>query len=207
MKKLAFLLIALVCSLGLYAQYEGDVTVAPDTLHLYFHGCSPHGERVAITNNTSETLVVNRIYSDNFYVECLFNGENIAEEGAFILSGETLLLDTYAYPLGKAMQDVYGLLNVDTDFGIYSAVLYYETSYSTDESSATMHLYPNPADDFVTLSGNDLGAVTLYNALGQKVEEVQGNGMEIRISTKSYPNGIYFVRTDQGLTQRLIIAH
>ena len=207
MKRLFLLLIALVCSIGLYAQYEGEVIVAPDTLHLYFHGCSPHGERVSITNNTSETLVINRIYSDNFFVECLFNGENIAEEGAFVNAGETLLLDTYAYPLGKATQDVYGLLKVDTDYGIFTAVLYYETSYSTDESSATMHLYPNPADDFVTLSGNDLGAVTVYNALGQKVEEVQGDGMEIRISTKSYPNGMYFVRTHHGVTQRLIIAH
>ena len=207
MKKLALLLIALVSSLGLYAQFgEEEVIVTPDSLHLYFHGCSPHGERVSITNNTSEILVINRIYSENFYVECLYEGENIAEEGAFVPIGETWLLDTYAYPLGKATRDVYGYLNIDTDFGIYSIVLYYETAYAIDESSATLQLYPNPANDMVTLDGPDLGTVSVYNVLGQKVDEFVAE-KQLRIPTADYPNGIFFVRTSTGATRRFVVTH
>lgn len=69
-----------------------EVIVSPDSLHLYFHGCSPHGEEITITNLTSEELVANRCYSDNFQVECLYEGENITETGMIVDIGETVII-------------------------------------------------------------------------------------------------------------------
>ena len=207
MKKLFTLIAAIALCLNLSAQniFEDEqVIVAPDSLHLYFHGCSPHGERVSITNLTSEDLVVNRCYAEGFFVECLYEGENIAESGIIVPLGETIFLDTYASPFVK---DVYGTLYIDTDFGIYTITLYYETTFSIDESAPTFSLTPNPANGFVIIKGENLGTVSIYNMLGQKMENLFAEGKELVISTTHYPNGIYFAKTAQGETKRFVVAH
>lgn len=70
----------------------------------------------------------------------------------------------------------------------------------------TVALYPNPANDFVTLSGENLGTVRIYNALGQKVDEFEANGSELRINTANYESGIYFVKTNE-TTLRFAVKH
>lgn len=207
MKKAFMFIAAIVLCFNLNAQgiFEDEqVIVTPDSLHLYFHGCSPHGERVSITNLTSEDLVINRCYSENFRVECLYEGENIAEMGMIVPIGETIFLDTYASPIAK---DVYGTLFIDTDFGIYTLTLYYETTYGIDEIITTFSLAPNPANGFVTIKGENMGLVNIYNTLGQKVEYHFAESDELIIPTSQYPNGIYFARTANGQTKRFVIAH
>ncbi len=207
MKKAFMFIAAIVLCFNLNAQgiFEDEqVIVTPDSLHLYFHGCSPHGERVSITNLTSEDLVINRCYSENFRVECLYEGENIAEMGMIVPICETIFLDTYASPIAK---DVYGTLFIDTDFGIYTLTLYYETTYGIDENITTFSLAPNPANGFVTIKGKNMGLVNIYNTLGQKVEYHFAESDELIIPTSQYPNGIYFARTANGQTKRFVIAH
>ena len=182
----------------------GEVIITPDTLHLYFHGCSPHGEQVVISNLTSDDLVINRCYAENFHVECLYEGENIAETGMIVPIGETVILDTYASPTAK---DVYGTLYIDTDFGVYTINIYYETAYGMEEQQAALSVYPNPANDVVSIFGENLGTVSLYNALGQKIDEFQTDGKRLDIPTAHYPNGMFFVKTSQGQAQRFMIAH
>lgn len=67
-------------------------------------------------------------------------------------------------------------------------------------------LYPNPAHDFVTLNGESLGTVCVYNALGQKVDEIEASGNELHINTVGYESGIYFVKTDDK-TMKFILNH
>lgn len=207
MKKLFTLISAIVLCFNLNAQNpfdEEQVIVTPDYLHFYFHGCSPHGGQVTITNYTSEDLVVNRCYAENFKVECLYEGRNIAETGMFVSIGETVILDTYAVPTAK---DVHGTLCIDTDFGLFTIDIYYETTYDVDEIIPTFSLSPNPANGFVTIKGENLGSVSIFNMLGQKIENHFVEGKELVISTAHYPNGIYFAKTAQGKTQRFVIAH
>ena len=78
---------------------------------------------------------------------------------------------------------------------------------SVDENSNTLTLYPNPANESVTLQGENLGVVSIYNALGQKVDTFVSDGSQLVILTTRYQNGIYFIRTSNGTTQRFVIAH
>lgn len=207
MKKLFALIAAIVLCFNLNAQnpFEDEqVIVTPDFLHFYFYGCSPHGGQVTITNYTSEDLVVNRCYAENFNVECLYEGRNIAETGMFVPVGETVILDTYATPTAK---DVYGTLCIDTDYGLFTIAIYYETSYDVEEIIPTFSLAPVPANEFVTINGENLGMVSIFNMLGQKIDDHFAAGKELVISTASLPNGIYFAKTAQGKTQRFVIAH
>jgi len=209
MKKLFTLIAALVLGFNLNAQtiIDEEVIVSPESIHLYFHGCSPHGERVSVTNHTSEDLVINRCYAENFIVEFLYEGENIAETGFVVPIGESVGFEVYATPTLKQENDIYGTIFIDTDFGVYTIALYYETTYGIDEQVARFNIAPVPANDFIYITGKNLGKVSIYNAIGQRVEEFNTEGDNLRISATDYPNGIYFVRTAQGETRRFIIAH
>jgi len=81
-----------------------------------------------------------------------------------------------------------------------------EIEQSVNENSQSLMLYPNPANDFVTLSGENLGTVRIYNALGQKVDEFEINGSELRINTAGYESGVYFVKTDEK-TMKFVVKH
>ena len=209
MKKLFTLFTALILCFSLNAQGfgEDEVIVSPSRIHLYFHGCSPHGEPVTVTNNTSEELVINRCWAENFIVEFLYEGNNIANTGFIVPVMETVEFEVFASPTIKGQQDVYGTIFVDTDFGIYTIELYYETSYGVEEQSNTFSLSPVPADAFVSIAGDNLIQISVYNALGQLVEETIADSNQTRISTAHSPNGIYFVRSANGETKRFVIAH
>ena len=68
-------------------------------------------------------------------------------------------------------------------------------------------MFPNPANESVTLQGENLGIVSLYNMLGQKVDTFYTEESQMVIPTAKYQEGIYFVRTSNGMTQRLVIVH
>jgi thiol-disulfide isomerase/thioredoxin len=78
---------------------------------------------------------------------------------------------------------------------------------SVDENSNTLTLYPNPANESVTLQGENIGIVSLYNVLGQKIDTFIPEGAELIIPTGKYQEGIYILRTSSGMTQRFVIVH
>ena len=207
MKKVITLIAAIMLCFNLNAQdpfTDEQVIVTPDSLHFFFHGCVPHGGVVTIANLTSDYLVVNRCYAENFHMECLYEGENIAQSGVIIPPGETIYLDTYGTPITK---DVYGTLFIDTDFGIYTISIYYETVLGVSEDIPTFSLAPNPANEFINIKGESMGMVSIFNMLGQKMEDRFAEGEELIIATAHYPNGIYFAKTTKGETKRFVVAH
>jgi hypothetical protein len=48
--------------------------------------------------------------------------------------------------------------------------------------------------------------VSIYNALGQKVDEFESNDTEIRINTAGYENGIYVVKVGEKAL-RFVVKH
>ena len=78
---------------------------------------------------------------------------------------------------------------------------------NVDEFSAnSFSLYPNPANDFVKISGKDIDNVMIFNIVGQKVEGFTVSNDELKIDVSSYDNGIYFVKVGDK-TQRFVVAH
>lgn len=211
MRKLIALFITIFL-LGVNVKAQDPVpgdgfTITPDSLHLYFHGCSPHGDFVFITNNTSESQVINRFYSDLFRVECLYEGINISEVGIIVPPNYTLELHIYATPLVKDESDTHGNLYIDTDLGIYAIRLFYENYLGTEDHLTMFSLYPNPANDHITLQGEKLSTISIFNVLGQKVDEFIADSERIVISTASYANGVYLVKNSQGVTKHFIVSH
>lgn len=74
---------------------------------------------------------------------------------------------------------------------------------------ASFSVYPNPAKDVLTVSGDDVVVdFSVFNMLGQQIITGNGNGTtELTFSTEALPKGSYIVKinTDRGSASRTII--
>ena len=75
-----------------------------------------------------------------------------------------------------------------------------------EENIQAATLFPNPANESVTLKGENLGTVRIYNALGQKVDEFEAVGSELRINTTGYESGVYVVRIGEKM-MKFVVKH
>ena len=66
-------------------------------------------------------------------------------------------------------------------------------------------VYPNPANEYVKINGQNLGVVSVYNALGQMIEEFTADD-EAVITTSEYENGVYFVKIGEKI-ERFVVTH
>ncbi len=111
---------------------------------------------------------------------------------------------------GKA---IYYVLN-DHGFKIDSVTLHCTSTASVEkEELPTFKIYPNPAQDGVTIQGEGLkngGTIVFQDALGQEVKRVYLSEMHTLINVSALNKGIYFVSiTDnkgvKSKVQRLVV--
>lgn len=68
-------------------------------------------------------------------------------------------------------------------------------------------LYPNPVKDVLTIRGDNIETIAVYNALGQKVDEIKTLENTITVSTAGYNDGVYFVKINDNQTKRFVVSH
>lgn len=107
---------------------------------------------------------------------------------------------TYYYALGTAK-------NANDEWGATTLVEVFTDVDGVAESVNTYAVYPNPANDFITVSGEGLNKVSVYNTLGQMIDEFVTEGAECKIATASYENGIYFLKVNNGTAVRFVVTH
>ncbi|MBR1512969.1 MAG: T9SS type A sorting domain-containing protein [Bacteroidales bacterium] len=207
MKKLFLLAAVLFVGLGLKAQSNAfeNVVISPDSLYYSGGGCCPTINFILIENMSDETMIINGMHSDAFYVECFYKDINVTEEGLFIAPGESAEISVSVGPLETG--DIEGTMVIDTDFGEYVIYLNYEETYGLEESSARVEIYPNPAKDFVTIGCQGQQSIKVFNAVGQIIDEWVAEGDLVTISTSKYANGVYFVQVGDTQVRRLVILH
>ena len=129
-------------------------------------------------------------------------------QGFTLASGEyeIIYFSLYSYPLKDQIYT--GHMHVSTSVGDFEWFIVYTWIENVDETHqpSLISIFPNPANDFVTLKGESLGMVSIYNALGQKVDEFEPNDTEIRINTAGYENGIYVVKVGEKAL-RFVVKH
>jgi hypothetical protein len=114
---------------------------------------------------------------------------------------------------------------VNLDYEINAAVFYvtgvqgevesspsnkvYYGSYGIESiSEDTMEVFPNPANETVTVTAPGLNSVVLYNALGQEVLSAMAVDGLCNLNLTGLPKGIYLIKADTSLgngIQKLII--
>jgi hypothetical protein len=183
----------------------GTLTVNPQTLHIYNDGDTYQPGQLTISNKTTDDVTVNAFTADPiFALHCMDDGQDVTE-GMTVTAGQTIIIDVYVdVPVKESFE---GKMYVNTSAGNFEVDIVYEMTVGVDENSTTLTMFPNPANESVTLQGEGLGVVSIFNALGQKVDSFFTEGSELVILTTRYQNGIYFIRTNDGMTQRFVIAH
>jgi len=138
-----------------------------------------------------------------------------------INSGDTSTFKPQIVPNGSESCAVhkYYVLN---DFGIiYDSInVIFKTtnancnlSINNNEKETVFNIYPNPAQDFVTVRGADLkngGTVVFLDALGKEVKRASVKSASNSISVSELKRGVYFVNIHgqngaKSNIQRLII--
>ncbi len=159
-------------------------------------------------------------------------GNILAESGT--LSGNQPVQDTFIVPLDQCayfelydsygngfnndagyctLTDAYGneLFNVTGDFGYGTEYIYRATTEYTDienTKSTDFAVYPNPASKIVNIRFAKVGNydVKIYSADGRLVRALDlSNSAMQSIDISSLPAGIYYVKTDNLKTQKLVV--
>lgn len=71
----------------------------------------------------------------------------------------------------------------------------------------SIRLFPNPANEGVTIQGEHLGWISIYNSLGQLMETINCKDENNRINIARYPNGLYFIRARKGTVSYFTVNH
>ena len=186
--------------------YDETLTFSMDTVNLVDYQYETYW--VTIYNNTAEDAIVTNI-CDEFggWLAFTMDGEDIYCNDPIeitIPQGESKELGITINVWAKGI--VSDIVTLTSNLPDASFVVVLKEPLSVDENEASVTLFPNPANDFVTLKGESLGTVRVFNALGQKVDEFEANGNELRINTVSYENGIYFVKANEK-TMKFVVKH
>jgi hypothetical protein len=62
-----------------------------------------------------------------------------------------------------------------------------------DVLASTYNIYPNPVKDVLTIKGDNMNQIKVYNALGQIVKNIDCNTNEYELNVNDMNNGIYFI--------------
>jgi hypothetical protein len=153
---------------------------------------------------TAEEVTVNAFTSDPiFTMHCMYEGQDVTE-GMTVAAGQTATVEVYVdVPVRQSFE---GKMYVNTTAGDFEVDIIYESTVGLNENGTTLTLFPNPANESVTLKGENLSMVHVYNSLGQKVDEFEANGCELRINTTGYENGVYVVKAGEK-TLRFVVKH
>ena len=183
----------------------GTLTVNPQTLYIYNDGETYEPGLLTISNMTADDVTVNAFTADPiFALRCMYNGQDVTE-GMSVAAGQSATVEVYVdVPVKESYE---GKIYINTSAGDFEANIIYETTLDIGENNSTLALFPNPANESVTLQGKNLGVISIYNMVGQKVDTFFSNESQMVIPTAKYPNGIYFVKTSSGKTQRMVITH
>ena len=187
-------------------ECEPEVVFSTDVVFVVDGGCLPTPGVFTITNMADEDLLIQEYTCDEFYINCCTEGYYKGDiSGMTIAPSESL--DVWVYPDYYCRDDIEkGILNLKTTLGEYKLIIIKEIYWGTEEVNANNFvIYPNPANDFVKISGENLGNIGVFNVFGQKIEEFVADD-ELDIVTSNYENGVYFVKIGEK-TQRFVVAH
>ena len=88
--------------------------------------------------------------------------------------------------------------------------VYYSPTEVTENEAQAVNLYPNPADQSVSVEAENMTQVTVYNMLGQMVYKAECEGNVKKINVSGWNEGIYLVKIQTGmgqLSRRISIVH
>ena len=194
-----------ITTLPLPVVYDETLTFSMDTVNIIDNQYEITW--ITINNNTAENAIVTSIHDEYDYLAFIIDDEEIYCYEPIEISipqSESKELGIICNVVAKSI--VPDIVTLTSNLPDATFVVVLEEPWSVNDNTASINLFPNPANDFVTLNGENLGTVRVFNVLGQKVDEFEANGDELNINTTSYENGVYVVKAGEQ-TLRFVVKH
>ena len=96
------------------------------------------------------------------------------------------------------------IVNALAPFGIQEHECTTGIAEQTPEES---RMYPNPADGFIILEDETATSCSVYDMMGKQIGRYENLEGQLRIATKDWPSGFFFLQTDNGIRQKFIVQH
>lgn len=79
------------------------------------------------------------------------------------------------------------------------------TSLSVNENTKTnVKIYPNPVVNKLNItSPNKITKVSIYNLVGKKIKSINSNAVNLEISTKELPKGVYLFKVESDVSKNI----
>ena len=187
--------------------YEETLTFSMDTVNIVDSQYEINW--ITVYNNTTEDATITGICDDFYWLEFTLDGQELFSchfpLEFTIPQGGSVELGILCEVVGKRAV-VPDLVTITSNLPDAHFTVMVDDTWSVDENETSATLFPNPANDFVALKGENLGTVRIYNALGQKVDEFEANGNELRINTSGYESGVYVVKTGEKM-MKFVVKH
>ena len=81
----------------------------------------------------------------------------------------------------------------DYGHGEYKVIYTHGAMSVEDVVETSYNVYPNPVKDVLTVTGENMRQVEIYNSLGQLVKSISCSDDEVKINVNDMQNGMYFV--------------
>ncbi|MEZ4874676.1 MAG: T9SS type A sorting domain-containing protein [Flavobacteriaceae bacterium] len=115
-------------------------------------------------------------------------------------------------PSNVIVNEVLGVWYTGTNWSIYTEdgsgfpvnseydLIIYDDSLGTPENTLqNVSMYPNPAENFVTIETNDaMSQIEIYNVLGQKVLQFEADSTKMNLDISSLKTGTYMAKITSG---------
>jgi hypothetical protein len=75
----------------------------------------------------------------------------------------------------------------------YSVLSVLQGGSVNEMSSSAYKVYPNPVKDVLTIKGENMSQVKIYNSLGQIVKSIETNDDIVEVNVENFQNGMYFI--------------
>lgn len=113
------------------------------------------------------------------------------------LLGENLTATSYNYNCGYgfyvfAVEALYA--NDMTSVKVVKAIDYKDHTTVAENQENAYNIYPNPTNGNITVYGEDINMVEVYNLCGQKVMAVEANSSNVNVNMSTLTTGVYMVR-------------
>ena len=99
---------------------------------------------------------------------------------------------------------------VQTNKDEYVLAFFYSETGVEDNAEHNIGIYPNPANEKITIDAQNINSVSISNVMGQKVYEKSVDSDNVVIDVNNYQSGIYMIHvvTDEyETTKRVSIVH
>ena len=142
-------------------------------------------KRILITLFAS--ILCNALFAGTFIIG---NGESHSTEDLRKLVFNNGKIDTYFTDGNMTSYEFSSLQRI-----YFTEVEKGDPTLVEDVTNEGILLYPNPASDFINLSGVPTDAnITVFNMSGMVIANMKADGNDLSIDVANYKSGIYFIR-------------